>query len=57
MPHPEKEVSKCFCLCMNCQSWFSFKVIEDRIVDGSYAIEEEEFMRDIEKSIMGDKDE
>ena len=55
VPHPEKEVRKCFCLCMNCESWFSFNVIEDQIVDGSYAIEEEEFMQDIEKEIINER--
>ena len=50
-------VRKCFCLCMNCASWFSFNVKNDRLVDGSYAIEETECMQDIEKSIIGDKHE
>lgn len=48
VPHPQKEASRCFCLCMNCNSWFSFNVIEDQIVDGSYDIENAEIMRDIE---------
>ena len=57
VPNPEVEIKVCFCRCLNCESWFSFKVKHDHLVDGSYTIEETEFMQDIEKSIAGDKHE